>query len=422
MADVYGWIYYYLTYTDQTAFAAALALNGGSPQVQLAPANAAPLFPGAAITTPWPYGASGPITDPTSNLALLPIGQPNGPPGGQVAYTPSLLSCGLNQQAVVIDWYASQDGPPTPSQRIYIWVGFITLAQAHSTPAPPSPTQPPPPSGTVYIGHRRWIEGFEVPPGGAGGTGSVAFSISRDASRTADGFGFAYRDIGPTNTVSHATPSPHPVESWERIYVRLRALPSAEQNWWSCYGSGQSGAALVATIDATGYLRVYNLGNGTYPGTQVWIAGPLTVGTWSRLDLHFRFFDGTTGAFFGLFIDGAGGEIVTSVTGSQGLAVNQLHASSVIGATAGGTRLGLELDADDWISAQPTELGPYVGLDLNSGSHVVAVRWYPTCTTTRRPVARCSPGPGVPVGLAPRNGPSPAPSGAGASDACTGGW
>lgn len=377
MANQYVWIYYYLTYTDQTAYAAALALNGGQQQIQVAPASAAGLFPSATLTCPWPYAISGSLSDSATTVSLLGPNQPNGPPTGQVGYDPATIRAGDAQTSVTVNWYDyPYDGAPHPQTQVYAWVGVLTLAQAASAPAPPTVTQPPPAHATPYVGPRRWVEGFEVPPGGSGATGSVAFDVSRDASRTAEGFGFAYRGLAPTSAVTHATPSPHPVESWERFYVRVRTLPAAEQNLWAVLGSVQAGAAIVLTVDSGGVARIYNQGNAAYPGTLMLTAqSAWVVGTWYRVDAHFRFYDGATGGYFEWFLNGTQDGVRVAASGGQGLAVNQLHASSQFGAV-GGTNQGLEADLDDWISADPITVNGTAtpGVDLNSGSHVVCIR------------------------------------------------
>lgn len=247
------------------------------------------------------------------------------------------------------------------------WVGYFLHEGARE--APPVVTR---------LGHRHWVDGFEVPQAFA----SIYFT--RDSSRTPDGMGFAYR-THINEQISHPKPA-STRESWERLYIRLRTLPAGgDDNFWGANGSASANPIALLNVDSSGQIIGYNWGSGVYPGLLIGNSPALVVGRWYRLDLQIAVIAaGTYPAAFVLYIDGSPSTFGV-VPGSQGLTSTQFHASSYIGARGSAVTHGLEMDIDDWVSASPAasavspNLGP-PGFDLTSGSHVRLL--YPTAFAT----------------------------------------
>src|ERR1035437_4132157 len=225
---------------------------------------------------------------------------------------------------------------------------------------------------TQPIMTRRFATGFEV-PNVAGTTPGLIYSqytSCRDASRTSDGYGFAYRN--EFSNLTGSLPATTYRSSWERFYICPRVFSSGGTNqdsFWSCTGSGDSAPALNLFLTSGGLLTLYNQGSLAFPGSLLGTTPPIKLNTWARIDLVFQFptVINSVGTVQ-LYINGAlvinGG---ANYLGSpHGIAVPGYHTSSSLGPT-GGSYNGLELDIDDWFNAgqpQTTE-----GLDWNSGSH-----------------------------------------------------
>jgi len=249
-----------------------------------------------------------------------------------------------------------------PGGTLY-WVG-VFAGENHSG----TTTQP--------IMSRRFATGFEIPNSLADGPGIVSntpYSGSRDASRTSDGYGFAYRNESST-TITGTLPTtlPHNSSSWERIYIRPRTYSSGGTNqdsFWSCIGSLEGGGpALNLFLTSTGYLKLYNQGNNAYPGTLIGtslVTLPLNV--WARIDIIFSFSVGGMSGYAVLFVNGAPQfAAVPVIFGGFGLGTAGYHTSSTLFAN-GGSYNGMELDIDDWFNAPvPPTL---IGLDWTTGSH-----------------------------------------------------
>jgi hypothetical protein len=215
-----------------------------------------------------------------------------------------------------------------------------------------------PPSGepAIWVGRRRWIDGFEGPESTVASTNS---GVSRAASRTPEGRGMAYRGAAVTRTKTV------PVStrlSWERFYIRLLKLPSGNELCWNARGSGEGTPALHIDVLPSGALAAYSLGNGVFPGDLLGTSSILTLNRWYRIDFGFFFLHdldpgvpvvpeaGSNSA--SLYLDGVGQFTAGGVLG-RGLGLDQLHSQSQIGnpLTQGGTNDG-EWDLDDWINAE----------------------------------------------------------------------
>src|ERR1035437_8365742 len=237
---------------------------------------------------------------------------------------------------------------------------------------------------TQTIMLRRFATGFEVPitQGGilAGAVYNTAYTSCRDASRTSDGCGFAYRNesLGGGTTITGTLTAATYRSSWERFYVRPRTYSSGGTNqdsFWSCQGSLEGGVpALRLDMDSTGVLKLYNQGSLAFPGTLIGSAyTALKLNTWARIDIVFQFpLITNTGGVVLLFVNGVTHNVPSTIsvdylTSPHGLALPSYHISSSLGQNGGGSYNGLELDIDDWFNADWP--GTYDGLDWTSGSH-----------------------------------------------------
>lgn len=231
------------------------------------------------------------------------------------------------------------------------------------SPVPGEPTKQP-------IAERYWIDGFELPTNGEGGTTTIN-QHSRGGSRHLQGFGASVRNVATTKTHSLTeNGAAADKKIWERFYVRVRRYPTAAQRVWRSAGATSAAAGIILDMMPDGKLRVQNSDNIGTLYDHVTLSIPFALHVWHRLDLLIEY--GAT-ARFQLYVDGAQqvDRATASFTGQGGLAQVQNYQSGTIG---GGVAAGLGIDFDDWIGAkQPSagtnpELKP--GLDWNNGSRV----------------------------------------------------
>lgn len=255
------------------------------------------------------------------------------------------------------------------------WVGFFlygnSLAQA-------TPVGSPTP--TVYLGSRLWADGGEAPNFAEGGSGNMASYVSRDASRTVDGMGYCYRAVSNIQRTHAQLANIRNV--YERFYIRLRTLPTGEDEIWYNGGSVEAGTAAYITVNASGQLVAYNKGTGhTYTAAvKIWTTPALKVGVWYKIDLYERFSaNGTSDpgqlqiAMNGVVTASGSGDVAGAGTG---LTTQQYYRNSQLGNTGSVASTGLECDFDDWIGANEylDAFGVSWGIDLTSGSHVKLFR------------------------------------------------
>lgn len=304
-------------------------------------------------------------------------------PGDSVGFTPDLTGAYNTESFTVTfpDTYPPPTGSgfpdPYPITLSCYWVGtFAYIGQANTAP----------PSGSTsqrYLGNRFWANGFEVPTLGDGAsTGNAGTAKGRDASRTLEGMGFAYRNEGNGANATHVYPASTLV-SWQRFYLRLRVLPTGgDDNVAFIHGTGAAGADFLLNINTSGTLQGYFKGNAAYPGASAGVSTALTVGTWYRIDWRTEYIQGSSAiapAAMSVYING-----VLSFTGSDttpNIAFNSSHANANLGEDVSATLHGLECDFDDWIGAAEVVItnkdgstAKFPGMDLTSGSHVVLVR------------------------------------------------
>ncbi len=215
---------------------------------------------------------------------------------------------------------------------------------------------------------RHWACGFEIPTLGEGNT-SGGTHYSRDASRTVEGTGFAFRSLfNEAQTFSLPTSS---ASSWERLYIRLRKLPvGGNEYFWYLKGTVEGGAALVMGVTTTGALVIYNKGNQAFPGTLVATIPPFVLNTWTRLDLLINFATATVpNGLLKAYVNGALAQNVSTIAGGAGgLQTVQLHTGSSIGNQGSIASNGGELDVDDWSNYSQPAL--FTGIDWLHGSHI----------------------------------------------------
>lgn len=223
---------------------------------------------------------------------------------------------------------------------------------------------------------RRFGTGFEIPastPTTAGANVSVpTFVGTRSASRTSEGFGYAYRSESIGGTGVSATLLANQQHSWERFYLCPRKYSTGginQDSFWWAENSGQAAfPALLLHLDSTGHLKLYNQGNAAFPGTLIGTSSAvLALNQFAKIDLLFSMSSVVLTGNASLFINGVLQFTVNGNAG-QGIAVNGFHTSSHIEQTStGGVYQGLELDIDDWTNSdRPATL---TGLDWTSGSH-----------------------------------------------------
>jgi hypothetical protein len=246
------------------------------------------------------------------------------------------------------------------------WVGFFVLEAPVVAGATPASLQT-----------RRWCCGFEIPEGGDNSSGGAATSgtrFSRDASRTSDGKGFAYRALTFGEKYTETTNNA-PASSWERFYIRPRTYPvGGSDDFWSVAGSSGGGAAVIAIMTVAGAISFYNLGNQAYPGTLLGTTAPIPLNTWARIDILLQFATATTPTTGSLYayVNGAlsvqASGLNGTVGGAGGLSTTQTHTSSSIGKYQNAASNNSEIDFDDWINSTYPTL--FTGVDWLNGSHV----------------------------------------------------
>ena len=255
--------------------------------------------------------------------------------------------------------------PGAPASSIQ-WVGLFEYT--------PQTGYPP-----TIISTRRWTCGFEVPEGGDF-LGSSTSNFSRDSSRTIDGKGWPL-DTNTGLKITLTNPQnyggTYPTKSWERVYLRLRTLPSGEDEFWSINGNLEGTVPVVGTVATNGQLNFYNVGNNGFPGTLLGSYPAIAKNIWYKIDILLSFaYNSTSGGrliinpgTFSVYVNGLQALYaqIPNSTGT-GLGVVQLHVSSTLGNLNSGdyTPAGLEIDTDDWIASDfPPHFGVYDPLNLN---------------------------------------------------------
>lgn len=258
------------------------------------------------------------------------------------------------------------------SPKNFMWRGTFAY-----TPVATATVPAPSGGGTVPaepIAQRCWIEGFELPEQGEGGTGGgLALNFTRGASRHVDGMGLAIRSSDGVKTHTRAQYGAAANKaSWERIYVRPVAFPSAATTFWRTKSStGVQGIGLA--LNATGRIQINDFDNSSVQ-TLLATSGALVAGKWHKLDMLFEY---GASAKFELWINGVQSVSITSF-GAGGLATVANHLSSEVGST-GQAANNLGMDLDDWFCAErptldaTTHVPIKTGNDFRNGSKMIRI-------------------------------------------------
>lgn len=361
MGEYTAFANYILYFRDQAEYEAALVLAGGN-YIQTNPANAATIFgmdfppdleavdlvkgiyassnnfysfiePGNEIHNPAPTGV---FLSPSQDDVLVP---PQENPGDEFS----------NEQQLRL-----------------VWLGQIVKAGG-STGAEPDPAEIAP------IPQRRWLGGVEYRPQGEGGTGITTSVGCRDSSRTIDGIGFPIRGNNNSNEWDRRNDEFRPGlttrESWERLYIRIRAVGGVAVQFWRSHGTSDlSGAVLKVNTDRTvSVFNQTNVGAQTLLGTS----SALELNTWYLLDIITKYSAGVAEGRIRVFFNHTA-VFDFSVLAGGGLAqTNQFHIMSSIG--RGTADVTQQIDLDDWICADVPQLDgteSLTSMDWQTGSHV----------------------------------------------------
>lgn len=388
--------------TDQ---ARVKALNDGDVATLAAVAAAGGGWQPGQSTAPLqsPYAASAefgvPISDPLSRINPVPPSVQTGPfmpPAITSAWFVSTGNFPLDQRGFKRKsggWFGISalfgDTVQYYWKRKFIYDAAVgTSGAVLDASGNPIITMPP----LTAIAQRRWIDGFELPHNGEGTTGNQ-MGYSRDASRHPGGFGLAHREgiIGNAkfHQVDEMGGAAQVAGSWERIYIRLRQLPTAASDLWKMKSTPSPGKGMLIQVGPAGELLVSSedaFGALTLHGA---LAGaPCVLNVWYRLDLFI-----SCGFYFKVNINGIER---MNLGGPPGLQGGTLHVSSGIGGYDGVRAVsGLEVDFDDWFNSELPTGNP---VDMHNGSRMQLVRvtgiaspgtWSGGATGWRQQLQRC---------------------------------
>ena len=376
---------YVIYFTDKAEYDDAKAVAGGN-LINTSPAHAADLFgldfpvpggplkgkgmyyfspftPGAEIGHPLPSGV---FVDPEVDSINVP-GQTdpfgNKFPDETLIWSGIITIQGNGASTKVPQTPVTPQPPPIPPPHV---------PPGTTPPPPPTPPGPPPQPPPVPISQRRWAIGFELPGGGETNGNPIFGNISREASRTAEGYGLAVR--GPGDVYSMAiqtlTGLAQAQGSWERLYIRLRRLPSVNSQLWQSHSTPSDASGIALSITPTGAILVEN-NNSSNVRTTLTTTSVFTLNTWYRLDIVINY-SGATGTAGTITIYRNGVVLTTqqvlNAAGGLGQS-NSFHVRTELSANA--STNGLEMDIDDWINSEiPSNNG---AIDFVSGSHVMRV-------------------------------------------------
>lgn len=252
---------------------------------------------------------------------------------------------------------------PYPLTIACYWVGhFVQIGAVNTNPVSPLDQN--------TLGVRYWVNGFEIPTLGDGGSGNLGISQARAASRTPDGMGLALRAANneQRTETSHAGQR----QMTERFYIRLRTLPvGGDDNIWAIGSSGEAGATLLLNVNTNGTLQGYFKGNTAYPGTSAGTTGALTLGVWYRVDVFYRLSAAVAPSNItskmAVYLNG----VLQFTTTSAGVtASNQTVQNSNLGSDVSSTAHGLEADIDDWIGVGPVLANAMLGYPNNGDAAI----------------------------------------------------
>lgn len=242
----------------------------------------------------------------------------------------------------------------------------------------PDPTvSPVEGEAVVAMARRRWVDGFELPSLGEGGSGNGGGEVTRGASRHMEGFGVKLSNSSfyKTHVANETVGGGLVRQMWERLYIRPRVFGTLGCSLWKVTGASTPAGGVRLTITAGGQILIENGSDLTWAPIPIATVDGLTLHTWTRLDVLWRFYDGATPCAFMLCVNGALKFLGSAEFGATGLGQSQLGNWSRIGDAIASN--GHEVDIDDWVGADwPTAgvgAGLYPGLDWNNGSRLTRV-------------------------------------------------
>jgi hypothetical protein len=264
----------------------------------------------------------------------------------------------------------------------YWWTGVFVYDPPATASSPTGPGTRSP------IPIRRWLEPFylfEDFTQGVSADGALQDGMTRDASRTPDGCGFAMR--GQSTTVTRALTQytgggvSTENQSWERLYIRLRKPGSTVVQFWRSHATVSNASGIALQIAISGQIVVYNI-NQSGGATLLGSTTALVVGRWYRLDILLTYNAAASGGAgsISLYLNGAAVLSVGVADALGGLGQNSVkHSTTELG--AGVLGYTTEIDIGFWMNArQPTASGSGVGavqldsIDWLNGSRAVLVR------------------------------------------------
>lgn len=387
-------VQYTVLFTNPTAYAAAVAANGGSTTYLASPSAAAAAF-GLPIGTANPASPPGEIFISDFNTFFFDInynttGLAHFPANGS-GETNHRVTLDIRTQAgvpsFVLDYYQDIAGANNGGNHYivtYTWHGILTLQGTNPVPLAPATIQA-----------RRWVQGFEIPEGNSDNANFSPANFSRAASRCTDGYGWEMTSgvVGTQRQVTSPTGAgARPTSSWERFYIRVRARPSVDEIsvWGATEDTEGQRETLHLTVTAAGNLRLRNVGGtSAFPGTVIGtLATPLTLNTWYKIDIFLTFSPGPSGVSnpggtVSVFVNNVAwlsGVVVApgSTSGANGTGLGfpgAKHYGSVVGnfqtgSAGAGVPTLYAIDIDDWICANLPPASATTGPDFRNGSHV----------------------------------------------------
>lgn len=357
------WMNYVIFFQDETEYQLALAMSNGTGLIELAPRDAATLF---GISFPYPSGDMSLIPKGIYFITPFTVGANIGfPAPSGVLVDDTVLTVTVPCQATSFS-SCPADGS---KNGVFTWSGNIILSAGAGSGLSPSPNA---------ISQRRWIWGREVSNFLEGGSGATEPSMCRDSSRTIDGIGYPIRgntNVGSwTRLVDEYRTGLVPVNSWERFYFRVRALPTlGTYGWWRSQGTGGVSVGIGFALFTDGTLHCVNSAGGDLG--VILTSAILELNKWFRADVFLRYNNGPSSTFGVVYINGVNFGTFTHAGG-----FSTSHSRSQMGRWLDpGTDTTVEIDIDDWISADlPANVNVTTlafndanySLDWITGSHV----------------------------------------------------
>ena len=247
----------------------------------------------------------------------------------------------------------------------YYWRGVFR----YTAPAPGGVAG----EATAPLAVRRWIDGFEMPGSGEGGSASGSGDACLPAaSRHPGGYGFRvdnstdFRKHVPTENGAAAT-----TELWERFYIRVNKFPNVRARIWQATGTPNTSAGMTISLGPSGEVMVGALNTSAAENVLGSLLSALELDTWYKIDLLYDI-----GGTFRVYLNGD--LKFNMAAGSMGTnyGLNCANTSWVSCQLGSNTVSGHEgcWDFDDWIGCDfPTGAdGSLIpGADWNHGSRII---------------------------------------------------